>query len=25
MTMLAKLDNEIKEQIWYDNNFWPLD
>ncbi|MFC2157647.1 ferritin family protein [Acidobacteriota bacterium] len=23
--MLAKLDNEIKEQIWYDNQFWPLD
>ncbi len=25
MTMLAELDNEIKEQIWYDNQFWPLD
>jgi len=25
MMMLAKLDNEIKEQIWYDNQFWPLD
>lgn len=25
MMMLAKLDNEIKEQIWYDNKFWPLD
>jgi rubrerythrin len=25
MTMLAKIDDEIKEQIWYDNNFWPLD
>ena len=25
MMMLAKLDNEIKEQIWFDNQFWPLD
>ncbi len=25
MHMLAKLDNDIKEQIWYDNSFWPLD
>lgn len=25
MMMLAQLDNEIKEQIWYDNQFWPLD
>ncbi len=25
MTMLAGIDNEIKEQIWYDNSFWPLD
>jgi rubrerythrin len=25
MTMLAKIDDDIKEQIWYDNNFWPLD
>jgi len=25
MVMLAELDNEIKEQIWYDNSFWPLD
>lgn len=25
MIMLAELDNEIKEQIWYDNKFWPLD
>jgi rubrerythrin len=25
MMMLAKLDNEIREQIWYDNQFWPLD
>ena len=25
MTMLAKIDNEIKESVWYDNNFWPLD
>ncbi|MGD9344848.1 MAG: ferritin family protein [Candidatus Aminicenantes bacterium] len=25
MMMLAKLDNDIKEQIWYDNQFWPLD
>ncbi|MBN1223544.1 MAG: ferritin family protein [Candidatus Aminicenantes bacterium] len=25
MMMLARLDSEIKEQIWYDNQFWPLD
>ena len=25
MMMLAQLDNEIKENVWYDNNFWPLD
>lgn len=25
MMMLAKLDSEIREQIWYDNQFWPLD
>jgi rubrerythrin len=25
MQMLANLDKEIKEQIWFDNNFWPLD
>lgn len=25
MQMLAKLDNELKEKIWYDNQFWPLD
>lgn len=25
MTMLAKIDSEIREQVWYDNNFWPLD
>lgn len=24
MTMLAELDKEIKEKIWYDNSFWPL-
>jgi len=24
MTMLAKIDNDIKEQIWYDNSFWPI-
>jgi len=23
MTMLAQIDNQIKEDIWYDNNFWP--
>lgn len=23
--MLARLDNELKEKIWYDNQFWPLD
>lgn len=25
MTMLAKIDDDLKEQIWYDNSFWPLD
>lgn len=24
MTMLAEIDNRIKEEIWYDNSFWPL-
>ncbi len=25
MLMLARVDHELKEKIWYDNNFWPLD
>jgi rubrerythrin len=25
MLMLARLDNELKEKIWFDNQFWPLD
>lgn len=25
MMMMARLDNELKEKIWYDNQFWPLD
>jgi len=25
MQMLARLEDDLKEQIWYDNNFWPLD
>lgn len=25
MLMLAKLDSELKEKIWFDNRFWPLD
>ncbi len=25
MLMLARLDNELKEKVWYDNQFWPLD
>lgn len=25
MQMLADLDNELKEKIWNDNQFWPLD
>jgi rubrerythrin len=25
MEMLAKIDDDIKEQIWFDNRFWPLD
>ena len=24
MAMLAKIDDDLKEQIWYDNSFWPL-
>jgi rubrerythrin len=22
--LLSQLDNELKEQVWYDNNFWPF-
>jgi rubrerythrin len=22
--LLCQLDNELKEEIWYDNNFWPF-
>ena len=25
MMMLSEIDREIKEQIWYDNQFWPMD
>jgi rubrerythrin len=25
MEMLAKIDDDIKERIWFDNRFWPLD
>ncbi|MBU1339229.1 MAG: ferritin family protein [Acidobacteria bacterium] len=25
LDMLAGLDRDIREQIWYDNSFWPLD
>ena len=25
MLMMARLDNELKEKIWYDNKFWPVD
>ncbi len=25
MMMMAQLDNELREKIWYDNQFWPLD
>ena len=25
MEMLAKVDDELKQDIWYDNQFWPLD
>jgi rubrerythrin len=25
MTMLAKIDRDIKEKVWYNNKFWPLD
>jgi rubrerythrin len=22
--LLSQLDNELKEEVWYDNNFWPF-
>lgn len=25
MSMLAHIDKELMEKIWYDNSFWPLD
>jgi rubrerythrin len=25
MSLLAELDREIREQVWHDNSFWPLD
>jgi rubrerythrin len=25
MEMLAKVDDELRQEIWYDNQFWPLD
>ena len=25
MEMLARVDDELKQDIWYDNQFWPLD
>ena len=25
MIIFSKIDQEIKEQVWYDNSFWPLD
>jgi len=25
MVMLARIDNDLKEKIWFDNQFWPLD
>ena len=25
MNLLAELDKEIREKVWYDNSFWPLD
>ena len=25
MAMLAQIDKEVMENIWYDNSFWPLD
>jgi rubrerythrin len=24
LKLLSQLDNELKEEIWYDNNFWPF-
>lgn len=24
LSMLAELDKELKEQVWYDNRFWPI-
>jgi len=25
MILFSELDKEIREQVWYDNSFWPLD
>ncbi len=25
MEMLAKVDDDLKQEIWFDNQFWPLD
>lgn len=25
MTLFAEMDNRLREEIWYDNQFWPLD
>ena len=25
MMMLARIDNDLKEKIWFDHQFWPLD
>lgn len=25
MALFAELDREIREKVWYDNSFWPLD
>lgn len=25
MVLFADLDREVREKVWYDNNFWPLD
>lgn len=25
MTMLAEMDEELRQKVWADNNFWPLD
>lgn len=25
MTLFAKMDDQLREEVWYDNRFWPMD